>query len=174
MNPMRTTRPIAVAAVALLALAACGADVDETTEPSPQVEPPTAEAPTDDDQMDEPTDETTDPEPTEDGETPSEDLTGGAGDDDGTEVDALVDSLADDQGVGPDAVEIIVVEEVTWSDGSIGCPEPGQSYTQALVDGSRVVLAVDGEEFHYHSGADGDLFYCADPVPPSESGGATQ
>ena len=48
--------------------------------------------------------------------------------------------LARRLGVDPDDLEVISAEEVTWPDGSLGCPEPGMSYTQALVDGSKVVL----------------------------------
>ncbi len=39
-------------------------------------------------------------------------------------------------------VEVVAVEEVTWRDGSRGCALPGMSYTQALVDGSRITLRV--------------------------------
>ena len=38
------------------------------------------------------------------------------------------------------------MEEVTWSDGSRGCAEPGMMYTQALIDGSRITLRVDGHD----------------------------
>jgi len=43
---------------------------------------------------------------------------------------------------------------VVWSDGSLGCPEPGMMYTQALVDGYQLTLEVDGRRVDYH-GADG-------------------
>jgi hypothetical protein len=45
-----------------------------------------------------------------------------------------------------DAAAIVVVssEDVTWSDGSLGCPEPGMRYTQALVNGTRVILEYEG------------------------------
>ena len=32
-------------------------------------------------------------------------------------------------GVAPDQVKVLSVESVTWSDGSLGCPEPGMMYT---------------------------------------------
>ncbi len=44
-------------------------------------------------------------------------------------------------------------------------------YTQALVDGTRTVLAAVGEEFSYHAGADGAPFLCEEPVlPPLPAG----
>src|SRR4029450_10546648 len=40
-------------------------------------------------------------------------------------------------------------EEVTWNDGSLGCPEHGMMYTQALVDGYRVVIAFGDKIYDY-------------------------
>ena len=68
--------------------------------------------------------------------------------------------LARRLGVDPDDLEVISAEEVTWPDGSLGCPEPGMSYTQALVDGSKVVLGHDDRVYVYHAGADGQPFLC--------------
>lgn len=71
-------------------------------------------------------------------------------------------------------IEVLKAEEITWSDGSLGCPQPGMSYTQALVDGYQVVLFADGRAYDYHAGADANPFLCAsgeldggrDFVPP--------
>ena len=41
-------------------------------------------------------------------------------------------------------VTVVSYEDVTWPDGALGCPEPGMSYTQALVPGARLVLEADG------------------------------
>ena len=68
--------------------------------------------------------------------------------------------LARRLGVDPEALEVISAEEVTWPDGSLGCPEPGMSYTQALVDGSKVVLQYDGRVYVYHAGTDAEPFLC--------------
>ena len=83
-----------------------------------------------------------------------------------TELSALLDD---------DAAEIALVglDQVTWGDGSLGCPQPGMSYTQALVDGTRIRLLASGVVFEYHSGGTGDPFYCPNPTEPAagESGG---
>lgn len=50
---------------------------------------------------------------------------------------------------------LVTAERVTWSDGALGCPKPGQAYTQALIDGTRVVVTVDGTPYDYRFG-DGD------------------
>lgn len=63
-------------------------------------------------------------------------------------------------------IEVAGVEHVTWRDGSLGCPQPDMMYTQALVDGMRIVLTYDGRRFEYHSGGDRDPFLCEHPEPP--------
>ena len=52
---------------------------------------------------------------------------------------------------------------MTWRDGSIGCPEPGMNYTQALVPGIRVVLELDGARYEYHAGGARSIFLCENP-----------
>lgn len=71
-------------------------------------------------------------------------------------------------------IEVLKAEEITWSDGSLGCPKPGVSYTQALVDGFQVILFADGRAYDYHAGSDAKPFICSsgekdggrDFVPP--------
>ncbi|GAB2650607.1 hypothetical protein [Kribbella swartbergensis] len=67
--------------------------------------------------------------------------------------------------LGVDAAQVTVISstEVTWPDGSLGCPEPGMNYTQALVPGSRIILEAGGKQYHYHSGGTRPPFLCTDP-----------
>lgn len=46
--------------------------------------------------------------------------------------------------VDPDAVALEDIFPAQWSDSSLGCPQDGQVYTQALIDGYRIVVG-DGE-----------------------------
>ena len=77
-----------------------------------------------------------------------------------TVVDKAVLDLVTRTAVSPDAVTVVVSEAKTWSDGSLGCPQPGMSYTQALVDGSRVLLEAEGRLYAYHAGPDAEPFLC--------------
>jgi len=63
-------------------------------------------------------------------------------------------------GVALDQVKVLTVESVTWSDGSLGCPEPGMMYTQALVRGNRVRVDAAGTILLYHSGAQSTFVHC--------------
>ena len=58
-------------------------------------------------------------------------------------------------------ITIVSVEEVDWPDGSIGCPQPGMVYTQAVVNGTKIVLQYDGINYDYHQGGSRDVFYCS-------------
>jgi hypothetical protein len=55
---------------------------------------------------------------------------------------------------------IVRAEAVVWSDGSLGCPEPGMEYAQALVRGYWVVVNAAGQEYDFRAGNDGNFRLC--------------
>ena len=63
---------------------------------------------------------------------------------------AILDDLAA-RGVTA-APELVSAEQVTFNDSSLGCPKPGSSYTQALVDGLRVIVRAEGSTWDYRFG----------------------
>lgn len=71
-----------------------------------------------------------------------------------------VDDLARRLDIAPARVEVVSAQAVTWPSGALGCPAPDGMYTQALVEGFQLVLAAEGEEYHYHAGASGEPFLC--------------
>lgn len=79
-------------------------------------------------------------------------------------VAAAVADLAGVLGVDATEVEVVAVDEVTWRDGSRGCAQPGTSYTQALVDGSRISLRVGTTTYEYHSGGSQPPSRCEKPT----------
>jgi hypothetical protein len=87
-------------------------------------------------------------------------------------LESVIQLAADETGVPTDEIEVLVAESVTWSDGSLGCPQPGQMYTQALVPGYRVVLRAAGDELAYHASESGDFRLCSNPMDPVEGGPA--
>lgn len=70
--------------------------------------------------------------------------------------------------VSADEVKVVSVEEVTWPDASLGCPQPGMDYTMALVDGYRIVLQVQGKTYEYHTDRAQRLVYCEQPAAAAE------
>ena len=47
--------------------------------------------------------------------------------------------------VSHEQLVIVRAQSVVWNDGSLGCPEPGMMYTQALVNGYWVVIEAAGQ-----------------------------
>lgn len=63
-----------------------------------------------------------------------------------------------------DASEASVVsaQEVTWPNGALGCAQPGEIHTQALVPGYRVELEAGGRTYAYHAAKTGYFKLCRD------------
>lgn len=72
--------------------------------------------------------------------------------------DAIVADLAQ-RGASAEP-ELVSAEAVTWNNGALGCPKPGMNYTQALVDGMRVVVTAGGETYDYRFGGEGSPVLC--------------
>lgn len=65
-------------------------------------------------------------------------------------------------------LRVASAEPVTWGDGSLGCPEEGMLYSQALVPGYRIRVVAQGRVLDYHASRDGRLLLCPEwrAVPP--------
>lgn len=68
--------------------------------------------------------------------------------------------LANRLGIDRAQVTLVSATEVTWPDGSLGCPKPGMHYTQALVPGARIILEANGTRYNYHLGNRQAPFLC--------------
>ena len=78
---------------------------------------------------------------------------------------AVVADAAKRFNVAESAVVLTRAEQVTWPDGSLGCPEPGRMYTQMLVDGFRVSAKTTEGELLYHTDSRGNVANCASGKP---------
>ncbi len=87
-------------------------------------------------------------------------------------VGGMIADLADRLGTEKSAVTIVATEEVTWSDASLGCPQPDMSYAQVETDGMRVILETGGDFYDYRSGGESDAFVCVQaPVTDKSTAG---
>jgi hypothetical protein len=86
-------------------------------------------------------------------------------------LDAILKQIAGSASVGRDQVMIERAESVVWNDGSLGCPEPGMAYTQALVKGYWVVAEAAGKKYDFRVGSGGTFRLCppGQGQPPSQS-----
>jgi hypothetical protein len=61
------------------------------------------------------------------------------------------EDLAHRLGLAPEAIQLVSVEAVEWSDTSLGCPQPGMMYAQVITPGFLVILEGEGERYTYHT-----------------------
>jgi hypothetical protein len=59
-------------------------------------------------------------------------------------------------------IEVVEVKSYNWTDTSLGCPSPNETYAQQEVDGYRIVLSANNQQFIFHS--DFDRVVACDPV----------
>jgi hypothetical protein len=78
-------------------------------------------------------------------------------------LDEIVADAVDRTGVSPGAIVVVRAQAITWPDGSLGCPQPGVVYTQALIDGYWVELDADGTLLDYRVGRNDVVTLCEDP-----------
>lgn len=48
-------------------------------------------------------------------------------------------------------INVTNVEEVEWSDSSLGCPQPDMMYMQVITPGYRVTLEQGGQQYTVHT-----------------------
>jgi hypothetical protein len=79
-------------------------------------------------------------------------------------VDLATRDLSSRTGVPAAEITVVSAESVTWSDASLGCPQPDMRYAQVPQDGARVVLDAGGTRYRYHTGGrTTEPFLCRQP-----------
>ena len=87
---------------------------------------------------------------------------------------AIKADLAGRLSIHPQAITLVKAEAVTWGDGSLGCPAPGEAFTQVLVDGYHIILAAETREYDYRASQSGFFKLCQSGpsgpgrVPPAQ------
>ena len=82
-------------------------------------------------------------------------------------VAGAITDLAQRLSIDETEITLVSFENVTWNNGSLGCPQPGMMYTQALVDGTKIVLSANNLQFNYHAGGNRGPFLCERQLPSS-------
>lgn len=75
-------------------------------------------------------------------------------------LDAIIVDLAKQERLRSEDIKLLEGEAVTWPNGALGCPKPGEMYTQAEVPGYRVVLQSAGQEYDYRAARAGYFRRC--------------
>ena len=64
---------------------------------------------------------------------------------------SALEGLARNTGLDAGTLVLIAKEVQEWSDGSLGCPEPGMMYTQALVSGYKLTFSDGTNTYDVHT-----------------------
>ncbi len=75
-------------------------------------------------------------------------------------LEPILNKAAELAKVSREQLVIVRAEPALWNDGSLGCPEPGMNYTQALVNGYWVVISVAGQTYDFRLGRGGSFQLC--------------
>jgi len=75
-------------------------------------------------------------------------------------LDPIMKEAASLANVTLEQLVIVRAQPVVWNDGSLGCPEPGQMYIQALVNGYWVVIDAGGRTYDFRVDAGGKFHLC--------------
>jgi hypothetical protein len=67
------------------------------------------------------------------------------------------------------AVEVRSSERATWNDGSMGCPVPGEFYTQMITSGFQVLVASGSQVLDYRVANSGYFRLCSTAATPGSS-----
>jgi hypothetical protein len=83
-------------------------------------------------------------------------------------IDKAKEDLSQRLSISTARINIIEAKEVTWSNSSLGCPQPGMLYAEVLTPGYLIRLNANGQDYEYHAGKGSAIFYCENPLPPVE------
>ena len=67
-------------------------------------------------------------------------------------LEEIIRHAAERTGVDPGSVEVVSITEEMFNDSSLGCPKPGEFYTQVITPGYIVIVHAGGAEFDYRVG----------------------
>ena len=63
-------------------------------------------------------------------------------------------------GIDKASLKVESADAITWADGSLGCSQPGMSYTMALVPGYRIKVRAGEQVLDYHASQRGYFVLC--------------
>lgn len=166
---MRRTSWLGCALAAMLVMAGCGGKeaAELASAPSPTAESPSATTPAQE-LAESPEPAKVEPSPEDAGNTSSP-VEREADDRAGTPttaeepsgyLEAVIADAARRAGVARSEVQVVRNQTVQWSDGSLGCPEPGMAYIQVIVDGYWVELRAGGKLYDYRLDRQGNFRLC--------------
>jgi hypothetical protein len=85
--------------------------------------------------------------------------------------EAILDTLREDLAArGVNNAQLVHAEATVWPNGAMGCPEPGRMYTQALIEGYRVIFENAEDRWDYRVSQNGGFVLCERISPLQQRG----
>ena len=75
-------------------------------------------------------------------------------------VDAALQDAAAHLNVSRDQLQVSQVGSQQWNDASLGCPQPGQLYSQIVTPGFLVMITSGSHQLEYHTDMRGRVTLC--------------
>ncbi len=88
--------------------------------------------------------------------------------DESKEVGRAREALSAALGQPASSFTLISAHAIKWQDSSLGCPKPGMSYMQVIVDGHRVVLSDKQQKYNVHLGPRQAMVCPSNDIPPPD------
>ncbi len=79
-------------------------------------------------------------------------------------IQAATDALAKALNISPSSITMVGIPlPVQWNDSSLGCPQPGQTYTPIVTPGYLITLEAGGNDYEIHTDLSGTVVVCSNP-----------
>ena len=75
-------------------------------------------------------------------------------------MDAAVQAAAAHLGISRDELSVDRVDDQQWPDSSLGCPQPGQLYSQIVTPGFLIVVSAGNKQLEYHTDGRAHVMLC--------------
>ena len=75
-------------------------------------------------------------------------------------IERAAQMLAGELGIAVEDVSLVLLEAVLWPDGGLGCATPDMIVQPVETPGYRIVLAVAGVQYEYHTDLDNQVVRC--------------
>lgn len=76
------------------------------------------------------------------------------------QVDMVVEDLAAQLPIASEEIRVVRVEQVDWSDSSLGCPQEGQAYLTVITPGYHIILEAGGVQYDYRTDMGSNFILC--------------
>ncbi len=79
--------------------------------------------------------------------------------------DAMMKRVRDDlaERLGHGNIKVWSAQAVVWNSGAMGCPRPGMTYPQVVMNGYHVIFTADGKTWDYRMNEGGRFVLCEKP-----------